>query len=298
MAGLAVTAGTAAYSASQTKSSGGQVATSGIKTYKPVTIDPGQVNQVDPTRTYINSLNSNQALLPSDEKLSSGVNAFDYAQANHYYNKIQPYFSQLQGQIGKNALSLSQGQLPSDVTANIQRNAASQGIQNGFGFGAGGGQTGLLANLNLRNLGLTSLQAMGQGDQLGLQANAQAKSLLPNMSSPTDFMINPTTALGAGEFNAGQLNSILSQNAGYENQANAANAGAFNAAGQYNAQAGQAANLSGAGITAQGGSQIAGILGKYLSNGSGGTGGGSLFGGSSGSTGTGGPAPGALGTFD
>lgn len=282
IAGLA-SAGASAYSASQAGKSGGGVPTSTIHQYSPYLINAGQVNQVDPLKAETESLTSNQALMPYAQKQASSINAFDYAQANHYYNKIQPYFSQLQGQIGKNALSLSQGQLPSDVTANIQRNAASQGIQNGFGFGSGGGQSGLLANLNLRNLGLTSLQAMGQGDQLGLQANAQAKSLLPNMSSSADFLTNPNTMLGAQEFNAGQLNSILSQNSQYENQANAANAGAFNAAGQYNAQAGQAANLASAGITAQGGTQLAGILGKYLSNSSGGSSGG-LFN-SSGATG-------------
>lgn len=284
VAGLAVTAGTAAYSASQAKSSA-PTATGGsaIHQYSPYLINPGQVNTVDPLKAETQSLTANQALMPYAQKQAGDINSFNYAQANHYYNKIQPYFSNLQSQIGQNASQLASGQLPSDVTAQIQRNAASQGIQNGFGFGSGGGQTGLLANLNLRNLGLNSLQAMQQGDQLGLQANQEAKGLLPNLASSSQFLTDPNTLLGAQQFNAGQLNSILSQNAGYQNQANAANAGAFNAAAQYNSQANQSANLASAGITAQGGSQIAGILGKYFSNNSGAAGG-SLLGGSSGAS--------------
>lgn len=280
--GVAATVGTAAYgaysSSQKAKSGAGGVSASAIKKYNPKTIPYQDVTQVDPMGAYKQSLQANKNLMPYDQALSSDVNAYNYGQASHYYNKIQPYFSSLQNQIGNNALSLSQGQLPADVQANIQRMAASQGISGGFGAGTQGNQNGLLANLNLRNLGLSSLNAMQQGDQLGMQANAQAKNLLPSMSSPTDFFVNPQTLLSGQEFNAGQLNSVLSQNYGYLNQAGAANAGAANAASQYNSQASNAANLASASIQQQGTSQIAGILGKYLSNQSGGGGGNSFSG--------------------
>jgi hypothetical protein len=275
----ALTAGATAYSASQAKSSAGGINPSAIKQYSPYTIPAGSVNQVNPLGSYTQALQANTNLLPSDESLTSNVNSYDYAQANHYYNKIQPYFSNLQSQIGQNASQLASGQLPSDVQAQVQRNAAAQGVSGGFGYGAGGNSTGFLANLNVRNLGLTSLNLMQQGDQLGMQANSQAQSLLPQMMNPSSQFVSPTTLLSGNEFNAGQLNSVLSQNAGYINQANAANAGAQNAALQYNAGANQSAALAGAGIEAQGANQLTGLLGKYLSNNSGGTGG--LFGGGS-----------------
>lgn len=273
--GVAGTVGTAAYTSSQTKKAAGAVGQQNLQQYSPYTIPYGQISQVNPTAAASESTNTNAGLFNQNAQLAQRTNAFNYQNALHYYQNLQPYFSQLQSQLGQNALQASQGQLPSDVQSNIQRMAASQGIAGGFGYGQNASQGGV-GNLNLRNLGLTSLQQQQYGNQLGMQINSQAKALSPNMMSPSDEFISPTTYLGAQEFNSGQINQTNLTNAGYLNQASAVNAGAYNALQQNVTQAGLAGSLASAQILGQAGQQAGSLLSKYASNQSGSSGG--LFG--------------------
>jgi len=280
VAGLAISAGGAAYSASQQKKAASQAgaapAQQKLQTYKPYLTPYEQVNQVNPTSAAQYATNTDTALFDQNSSLARKTNRVNYQEALKYYQQIQPYFMNLQNQLGKNAFQAAQGQLPDDVLANIQRNSANQGISGGFGYGALGGTSGGLANLNIRNLGLTSLQQQQYGNQLGMALNSQAKNLLPNLMSPADMFINPQMEIGAQEFNANAVNNVNSQNAGYINQARAANAGAYNALQQNISQGAMAGGLAGAQIQQQGINQIGGILGQFGANSGG------LFGGSGG----------------
>jgi len=270
VAGLAISAGGAAYSASQQKKAASKAAAAPaqqqLQTYKPYLTPYEQVQQVNPTTAAKYATNTDTALFDQNASLARKTNRFNYDEAIRYYTKIQPYFQQLQSQLGRNALSASQGNLPDDVLANIRRNSATEGISGGFGYGALGGSNGGLANLNIRNLGLTSLQQQQYGNTLGMQLNAQAKNLLPNFMSPADMFVNPQMELGGQEFNANAVNNVNAQNSQYINQARAVNAGAYNALNQNITQAQMAGQLANGQISGQATNQIAGLLGNFGAN--------------------------------
>lgn len=272
VAGLAVGAGTAAISASQQKkaatAAGNAPASQKLQTYQPFTIPYSNVAQANPTQAAQYATNTNSALFNQNAQLAQKTNAFNYQNAVHYYSKIQPYFQQLQAQLGKNALESAQGNLPSDVQSNIQRMAATQGIAGGFGYGTSAAQGGL-GNLNLRNLGLTSLSQEQYGNTLGMELNQEAKALQPNYLSPSDMFISPQSYLGGQEFNAGQVNQTNLANAGYINQARAVNAGAYNALQQNITQGSIVGQLASAQATGQGIQGAGSAIGTLLSNQSG-----------------------------
>jgi hypothetical protein len=141
------------------------------------------------------------------------TNTFNINQALQAYTAMQPQFSALQSQIGQNALSMSQGNLPADVISSIGRASAAQGIQGGYAGGGGpmgssfGGMNAAGSNLDLRNLGMTSLDISNMGNQLGMQLDSQAKALSPVLASPTDFLPSFSTALGVDQYNNQLTNS-------------------------------------------------------------------------------------------
>lgn len=162
--------------------------------------------------------------------LAHKTNTFNMNEAMKQYTTMQPEFMALQKQVGTNALSFAKGELPTDVVSSIGRAAASQGIQGGY---AGGDHTGTSftangasSSLNLRNLGVSSLELSQMGSQLGMQVNAQAKALSPVLSSPMDFLPSLNTALGIGQQNnndqnSANLSNIASMNTFHQNQLNA-----------------------------------------------------------------------------
>lgn len=152
-------------------------------------------------------LKVNQESRPQRFDEANSQNQFNLAQAKRNYRSMQPYFDQLQGQVGRNALSFSQGQLPADVVASIGRAAASRGIQGGFGAGANAGQAGsALSNLNLRQLGLTSLDLSKYGTDLAMRANSQAQQLSPQLASLDTQLLNPALGMGYASGNIDKIN--------------------------------------------------------------------------------------------
>lgn len=162
---------------------------------------------VDWMASQRNAIGSNYNNLPMNFALANQVNKFNVGQAVRGYSTIQPYFKQLQEQIGRNASSFAAGQLPSDVVSSIGRAAAQRGLQGGFGQGASGGGPGTaLGSLNLRNLGLTSLDLSKQGTQLAMQANQSAAQMTPALFDPASMFITPNAAAQFDFQNAGILN--------------------------------------------------------------------------------------------
>jgi len=97
-----------------------------------------------------------------------------------------PEWAQTKDQIGKNILSMSRGEIPEDVSAAVQRNAAGQSLMGGY---AG---SGMSRNLAARDLGLTSLditqKALGSAESW-LAANE--RMLSPATAVYTSMFIDP-----------------------------------------------------------------------------------------------------------
>jgi hypothetical protein len=209
--------------------------------------------------------------LPLNLATANRVNEFNTNQFLRGANKIQPYFNQLQEQIGRNALSYSRGELPGDVVSSLSRGAASQGFKNGIAGGArGGGFNTALGGLNLRNLGLTSLDLSKFGTGLGMQANQNAGNMVPNLFDPASQMISPQLGIGSAFNNAGIINDWNRANTQIANAEETGNTELLNSIleAQTGGQLNQAQSIQSAS------SSIAGIGSQYASMGGGGMGGG------------------------
>lgn len=226
-----VVAGGAAYSANQQQKAAEKANATMAENAKGVpTTKLGAPTLVNAREAQQFALGSNLSNLPKSFDLANQINNFQLGQALRGYNRVQPYFQQLQAQIGKNALEMSRGEIPTDVVNSIGRAAAQRGFSQGFGQGANGAGVGTnLGSLNLRNLGLTSLQTSQQGNQLGMALNAQAGALAPPLFDLSSTFVSPNMALAAQQFNAGAINQTNQLNAGYANAANAQNVGLQNA---------------------------------------------------------------------
>lgn len=220
----------------------------------------GAPNQIDLRQLSQDSVDIPYDKLEYASRLARSVNRVNYGEAMRYYRKIQPFFDQIQRQVGSNALSFARGELPSDVVGSIGRAAAERGVQGGFGFGTQGGKTGALANLNLRNLGLTSLDLARYGTETGMRVNQQAKALLPNLASPTDYLLTPQQILGATGQNVGFQNDFRVRDNALINQTNAQNTGLANSLNQSIANMGYTASVDKATGYAQAGQAIAGAI--------------------------------------
>jgi hypothetical protein len=260
IAAAAIAAGGTAYAANE-QSKAAETAAGAMRNYKdydPYLLD----SRLNAQQILGQGLATNDALRPWAQNNARKNNAFNLKEAIRAYQKLQPYFRGIQDQVGKNTLSYARGELPADVQSQIGRAAAERGIQGGFGFGSQGARSGALANLNLRNLGLTSLDLSKFGTSLGMQVNQNAKSLAPNLMSGQDFLFNPQQWLGIAGTNIG----IEGTNAQYINQARLANASAGNAVAQNVADRQYAAALGQAQTAQAGANQIAGLLSNYYAN--------------------------------
>lgn len=234
--GTVAAAGASIYSATKKQPGGGTGVSPGVA--QPGEFKPRKLSDttlLDLGKIDANLLQSNISNFPQSAELSQRTNRFNINEALKAYTSFQPMFSQLQSQVGQNALSFARGELPADVVSSIGRSAAERGIQGGFAGGgvngAFGGGNSALKNLNLRNLGLTSLDLSKMGTSLAMQADAQAKALSPILSSPTDFMPTMNQALSVAQFNANTLND----NQKYNNElTNSADLGNLSANNQYN----------------------------------------------------------------
>lgn len=266
VAGVAVSAAGTAYQSNKSSKAAKKAGSVQYNTTPQLLGDPAQV---DPSNVLLQTYMANGQNAQGAKTQARAINQFNYGQANKYYNQIQPYFNELQSQIGQNALSYAQGNLPGDVQDNITRMTAQRGIQAGIGYGSQGARNGAFANLNARNLGLSSLDLSKYGTQLGMQVNQSAKALLPNLSGLQDFFLNPSQVAGIQQNNAAAQNQFALQN----NQLANAGIAAQNQA-LYNQTQGQYANsLQQAQAVGQTAQQLGGLLSGLGSSGAFSTGG-------------------------
>lgn len=261
LAGAVISAGTAIYSSQQQKKAAEKQAgaiKSGTKGYEAVDLpDPKQLDYRKAQTAAIDIPFDN---LEYATRLSRAINTYNYAEAMKYYQKIQPQFKALQAKIGENAISYARGDLPDDVVGQIQRRAAEKGIQGGYGYGSQGAKSGALANINLRNLGLTSLDLSKYGTELGMRVNSQAQALLPNLSSPKDWLFNPGQILDAEKYNVGTQNQFILRQNELDNNAANGNTELANSLNQAAAQSIYNGEVRSAQAIQQAGSAIGGAL--------------------------------------
>jgi len=251
IAGVVISAGTAAYSASQQKKAAA-TAQSGMAdlSKKGKLGDPELIDWQNASKM---ATGSNLNNLGQIQQLGRATNRFNRNQAMAGYQKFQPYFKQNQELIGRNNASFARGELPSDVVGSIGRAAAQRGIQGGFGMsqGAGGGGTAL-GNLNLRNLGLASLDLSKWGTQQAQASNNSAVQMTPGLFDATSQYMTPALAMNGMQFNAAAQNRVAEENAGFQN---ALGLGMINNQQQSSMQQAQA--VQGAGNT------VAGLMSTY-----------------------------------
>jgi hypothetical protein len=237
----------------------------GVISYDP--LRPPDPTTVDWRREVVNALNFNNANFPRAAGYANQVNQFNTRQAQKQYRTFQPYFDSLQRQVGANALSFSQGELPADVVANIGRTASQRGLSGGFGQGARGGGSGTaMGNSLLRGLGLTSLDLSKFGTQLAMNASMQAKQLSPGLYDPTQMLPTTGQAIGYGFQNAGIQNDAARYWNQTQNQALAGNVGAQNTANTNATNTELAGQLAQAQSIAAAGQAVGGVAGNYATN--------------------------------
>lgn len=112
---------------------------------------------VDLTGSQAATIQGNLETTPAAQELASKTNVFNQQQILAMLKAAVPGYQQIQETTGKQIGSLLKGELPADVSAYVKSQAASKAVAGGF---AGGG---MASNLTMRDLGLTSLQAINQG---------------------------------------------------------------------------------------------------------------------------------------
>lgn len=216
------------------------------------------------------TLSSNYNNLDLNFATANRVNAFQTNQFLKGANKIQPYFNQLQDQIGRNALSYSRGELPGDVVSSLSRSAASQGFKNGIAGGArGGGYNTALGGLNLRNLGLTSLDLSKFGTGVAMQANQNAAGMVPNLFDPASQMVSPALGIGSAFQNAGIINDWNRANTAIANAEETGNTELLNAIMEEQTNLRLGGRLAQAKSVQAASSALAGVGSQYASMGQG-----------------------------
>lgn len=234
----------------------------GVQTFDP--IEPNAPQTVDWRRVVSDALNFNNNQYGKAANLAAQNNRFNTRAALQQYSAMQPYFRQLQGQIGQNALSYSRGDLPQDVVDSIGRAAAQRGLQGGFAMGARGAGAGTpLSALNLRNLGLTSLDLSKFGTQLAMGATSQARSLSPGLTDALSMLPTPQQQVGYEWQNTQTMNEADRYWNQVQNQALMGNTGAQNAANQNATNTELAGQLAQAQAIAQAASSIGGVATTY-----------------------------------
>ena len=130
-------------------------------------------------------------------KLGSEVNAFNQSELEKMLESAMPGYKNLVGGIASKIGGFLNGEIPKDVSDAIGRNSAWQSMSGGYG-GSGMGR-----NLVARDLGLTSLQMMEKGVDVGSRWLATARGALtaPQFDVGNMFL-TPAQQIAAKQGNA------------------------------------------------------------------------------------------------
>lgn len=152
--------------------------------------------EIDPDAEIQKAFDSIQEQLPEAQRITKDIGEADADTALAVLERIAPGTQQVIQQQVSNLQAGLRGELPADVQRAITDRAAARSVGGGFG----GSQFG--RNLELRDLGLTSLQRIDTAMGQSAQALQQYSSMSPRMSVSSMFMMpNQRIALAQGERN-------------------------------------------------------------------------------------------------
>lgn len=125
---------------------------------------------IDIDQVQRDAVTANQNILPGAEAIGRQVNAFNRDELEAMYSQALPGYEQIKANIGRNAASLTAGEIPQDVQDAVLRNSAVRALNGGYGG------YGMARNLTARDLGLTSLDLMGKGQESAQRWMESAKT--------------------------------------------------------------------------------------------------------------------------
>lgn len=140
---------------------------------------------LDPSQVQKKTVQGNIDVLPKAEELATSVNAFNQAQVDKLLSAVLPGYKGLFARGMTSAGQLMSGQLPSDVTSAVLDTANARAI------GSGVGGSGMAASMQLRALGLTSLQAQQMGLSNFGSLLSMGQSVTPTPFNYTAMFLTP-----------------------------------------------------------------------------------------------------------
>lgn len=143
---------------------------------------------VDINDVYGQTFSNAEKYLPRAQGISGSINSFNQDQLNAMLEKSIPGYSNIRNQQSGNIQNLLSGTIPDDVLAQIQRSSASRALQGGFGTG------GARDSLTARDLGLTSLDLMNQGQ--GFANSLVGSTPLAPLNDVSKPLLNTSDVLG------------------------------------------------------------------------------------------------------
>lgn len=105
----------------------------------------------------LGAIDKNQA---AAQKTASATNTFSQGELDRILNQSIPGYSELQSKRAGAASSMLSGDLPPDVARAVRASSASRALEGGYGGSPAG------RNLEARDLGLTSLDLIGRGNDM------------------------------------------------------------------------------------------------------------------------------------
>lgn len=169
----------------------------------------------DPSRVLAMTMNANNLNWADARDQATRLNNYNTVELHRQINRSLPGYQGLIGTALRNTRSWLRGQIPADVSAAVQDRAAERAMRFGLPPGSGAAEA-----LTARDLGLTSLDLMGKGENSLQRWVSTARSFLtPSLASPQEFLFNPTqytNTVLAGANVAGQRAGIIT---GQGNQA-------------------------------------------------------------------------------
>lgn len=147
---------------------------------------------VDTTAEQAAAISGNLKNLPAAEQFASQLNSFLGSEWLKSTEIGFPQFKQVSENIGSNIASMTAGEIPQEVQDLIQRNAAVKSLYGGYGG------TGMQSNMTGRDLGLTSFDLMGRGQDAATRWMAATRSPQVDLSS---MFISPSDRIRTTQWN-------------------------------------------------------------------------------------------------
>lgn len=140
---------------------------------------------IDPSAEALKAIKGNIANFEDIASLTKSVNQLNTDQIKSMLSAIAPEWQSIQSKQAGLIQSELAGEVPQDVQDFIQRSSASRSLAGGYG------QSGMAGNLNLRDLGLTSLQQTEKGFSHAQQWMQAAQSKVPAQFNAAAMFVTP-----------------------------------------------------------------------------------------------------------